>query len=74
MPLLEGLDGINEDVASRSATTSASPMRPDDMFGKLMSISDELMWRYFELLSFRSSWPRWRRCSQRGGRAATRAT
>ena len=38
---------------SHSATTWASPKTPDDMFGKLMSISDVLMWRYFELLSFR---------------------
>ena len=38
---------------SRSATTSASTRPPDSMFGKLMSISDELMWRYFELLCFR---------------------
>ena len=39
---------------SRSATTSASPSRRRSMFGKLMSISDELMWRYIELLSFES--------------------
>ena len=37
---------------SRSTTTSASPRPPSEMFGKLMSISDELMWRYYELLSF----------------------
>ena len=37
---------------SRSATTSASPSRRSEIFGKLMSISDELMWRYIELLSF----------------------
>jgi tyrosyl-tRNA synthetase len=53
MPLLEGLDGINKmskSLGNYVAITDA----PDDMFGKLMSISDELMWRYFELLSFRS--------------------
>ena len=33
---------------------SLSPIRPEEMFGKLMSISDELMWRYLELLSFRA--------------------
>src|SRR5258706_7747864 len=52
MPLLEGLDGINKmskSLGNYVAITDA----PDDMFGKLMSISDELMWRYFELLSFR---------------------
>lgn len=52
MPLLEGLDGINKMSKSLNnyigITESAS-----DMFGKLMSISDRLMWRYFELLSFR---------------------
>ncbi len=37
---------------SRWATTSASTSRPSEIFGKLMSISDELMWRYIELLSF----------------------
>ena len=52
MPLLEGLDGVNKmskSVDNYIGITDA----PDDMFGKLMSISDELMWRYFELLSFR---------------------
>ena len=49
-------------------------MPPDDMFGKLMSISDELMWRYFELLSFRAA-ARDRGAAARGGRrAAIRAT
>jgi tyrosyl-tRNA synthetase len=43
MPLLEGLDGVNK------------MSKAGQMFGKLMSISDDLMWRYFELLSFRSN-------------------
>lgn len=52
MPLLEGLDGVNKmskSLGNYIAVTDAA----DDMFGKLMSISDELMWRYFDLLSFR---------------------
>jgi tyrosyl-tRNA synthetase len=52
MPLLEGLDGVNK--MSKSLGNYIGVTEPaDDMFGKLMSISDELMWRYFELLSFR---------------------
>jgi tyrosyl-tRNA synthetase len=53
MPILEGLDGVqkmSKSLGNYIGITDA----PDDMFGKLMSISDELMWRYFELLSFRS--------------------
>jgi len=51
-PLLEGLDGVNKMSKSLGNYIGiAEP--PDEMFGKLMSISDELMWRYFELLSFR---------------------
>ena len=52
MPLLEGLDGINK-MSKSLGNFIAITDAPDDMFGKLMSISDELMWRYFELLSFR---------------------
>ncbi|MFZ1625233.1 MAG: tyrosine--tRNA ligase [Gammaproteobacteria bacterium] len=53
MPLLEGLDGVNK--MSKSLGNYIGITEPaDDMFGKLMSISDDLMWRYFELLSFRS--------------------
>src|ERR1700683_3737884 len=52
VPLLEGLDGVN-----KMATSLGNYIGINDpaeaMFGKLMSISDELMWRYFELLSFR---------------------
>jgi tyrosyl-tRNA synthetase len=52
MPLLEGTDGVNKMSKSLGNYIGiAEP--PGDMFGKLMSISDELMWRYFELLSFR---------------------
>ena len=52
MPLLEGTDGVNKMSKSLGNYIGiAEP--PGDMFGKVMSISDELMWRYFELLSFR---------------------
>jgi tyrosyl-tRNA synthetase len=53
MPLLEGLDGVNKMSKSLGNYVGiAEP--PAEMFGKLMSISDELMWRYFDLLSARS--------------------
>jgi tyrosyl-tRNA synthetase len=52
MPLLEGLDGVNKMSKSLDNYVGITDA-PADMFGKLMSISDELMWRYFELLSFR---------------------
>ncbi len=52
MPLLEGLDGVNKMSKSLGNFIGITDA-PDDMFGKLMSISDQLMWRYFELLSFR---------------------
>jgi tyrosyl-tRNA synthetase len=52
MPLLEGLDGVNK--MSKSLGNYVGIDEPaDTQFGKIMSISDELMWRYFELLSFR---------------------
>lgn len=52
MPLLEGLDGVQK--MSKSLGNYIGIDEPaDEMFGKLMSISDPLMWRYFELLSFR---------------------
>ncbi|PID49482.1 MAG: tyrosine--tRNA ligase [Proteobacteria bacterium] len=52
MPLLEGLDGVNKMSKSLGNYIGiAEP--PSEMFGKIMSISDELMWRYFELLSFK---------------------
>lgn len=53
VPLLEGLDGVqkmSKSLGNYIGITDA----PNDMFGKVMSISDVLMWRYFELLSFRS--------------------
>jgi tyrosyl-tRNA synthetase len=53
MPLLEGLDGV-EKMSKSKANYIGIGEKPADMFGKLMSISDVLMWRYFELLSFRS--------------------
>jgi tyrosyl-tRNA synthetase len=53
MPLLEGLDGINKMSKSLGNYVGITDT-PQDMFGKLMSISDELMWRYLELLSFES--------------------
>ncbi len=51
-PLLEGLDGVNKMSKSLGNYVGIAEV-PGEMFGKLMSISDELMWRYFELLSFR---------------------
>jgi tyrosyl-tRNA synthetase len=53
MPLLEGLDGVNKMSKSLGNYVGITDT-PQDMFGKLMSISDTLMWRYLELLSFRS--------------------
>ena len=53
MPLLEGLDGVEKMSKSKANYVGISE-KPNDMFGKLMSISDDLMWRYFELLSFRT--------------------
>lgn len=53
VPLLEGLDGVqkmSKSLGNYIGITDA----PNDMFGKVMSVSDDLMWRYFELLSFRS--------------------
>jgi len=52
MPLLEGLDGVQKMSKSLNNYIGIDEA-PGEMFGKLMSISDELMWRYFELLSFR---------------------
>ncbi len=52
MPLLEGLDGTNK-MSKSLGNFVAIQDPPETMFGKLMSISDSLMWRYFELLSFR---------------------
>jgi len=51
-PLLEGIDGVNK-MSKSLGNYIGITEDPDSMFGKLMSISDTLMWRYFELLSFR---------------------
>lgn len=54
MPLLEGLDGVQK--MSKSLGNYIGIDEPaKDMFGKIMSISDDLMWRYFDLLSFKSN-------------------
>ncbi|MGQ0598444.1 tyrosine--tRNA ligase [Aquabacterium sp.] len=53
MPLLEGLDGVEKMSKSKNNYIGISEA-PNEMFGKLMSISDDLMWKYFTLLSFRS--------------------
>ncbi len=52
MPILEGLDGVQKMSKSLNNYIAISD-EPDQMFGKIMSISDDLMWRYFELLSFK---------------------
>ncbi len=54
MPLLEGLDGVNKMSKSLGNYVGiAEP--PKEIFGKLMSVSDDLMWRYYDLLSFRGN-------------------
>lgn len=52
LPILEGLDGVQKMSKSLDNYIGVSDA-PNDMFGKIMSISDDLMWRYFELLSFK---------------------
>ncbi len=52
LPILEGLDGINKMSKSLDNYVGINE-DPNEMFGKIMSISDDLMWRWFELLSFR---------------------
>jgi tyrosyl-tRNA synthetase len=52
MPILEGLDGVQKMSKSLDNYIGIEDA-PNDMFGKIMSINDDLMWRYFELLSFR---------------------
>jgi len=54
VPLLEGLDGVKK-MSKSLDNYVALEDKPDEMFGKIMSISDDLMWRYFSLLSFKSS-------------------
>lgn len=53
MPILEGLDGVQKMSKSLKNYIGIKD-EPNDMFGKVMSVSDELMWRYYELLSFES--------------------
>ena len=54
MPLLEGLDGVQKMSKSLGNYVGITEA-PEEMFGKLMSISDDLMWRYFDLLSLRNA-------------------
>ena len=54
MPLLEGTDGLQKMSKSLGNYIGISDV-PDEIFGKIMSISDDLMWRFYELLSFKSS-------------------
>jgi len=54
LPLLEGLDGVQKMSKSLHNYVGITEA-PDDMFGKLMSISDDMMWRYFDLLSFKGN-------------------
>ncbi len=67
MPILEGLDGVQKMSKSLNNYIGIADA-PDDMFGKIMSISDDLMWRYFELLSFRSMQEiaEWNKACQQG--------
>ena len=67
MPLLEGLDGV-EKMSKSLGNYVGITEPPQEIFGKLMSISDELMWRYIELLSFEPS--RRSRSGRGGGRSA----
>jgi tyrosyl-tRNA synthetase len=54
MPLLEGLDGVSK-MSKSLGNYIGIDEAPREIFGKVMSVSDELMWRYFDLLSFRDS-------------------
>jgi tyrosyl-tRNA synthetase len=67
MPLLEGLDGVNKMSKSLGNYVGINDA-PADMFGKLMSVSDVLMWRYIELLSFESlaTISEWKRSIEHG--------
>ena len=53
MPLLEGLDGVRK-MSKSYGNYIGIDEAPSEIFGKVMAISDELMWRYYELLSFKS--------------------
>ena len=67
MPLLEGLDGVNK-MSKSLGNYVGIDEPPQEMFGKLMSVSDALMWRYIELLSFESleTIARWKRSVDEG--------
>ncbi len=67
MPLLEGLDGVNKMSKSLGNYVGITES-PQEMFGKLMSVSDDLMWRYLELLSFESmsTITKWRTETEQG--------
>ncbi|WP_347986898.1 tyrosine--tRNA ligase [Methylomonas sp. AM2-LC] len=67
MPILEGLDGVQKMSKSLNNYIGIAD-EPDDMFGKIMSISDELMWRYYQLLSFkpRHEIEAWQQACQEG--------
>src|SRR5512138_2822984 len=67
MPLLEGLDGVNKMSKSLGNYIGVDDP-PGDMFGKLMSVSDDLMWRYIELLSFEplDAIAQWKRSVEEG--------
>ena len=54
LPILEGLDGVKKMSKSLNNYVGLTD-NPDEMFGKLMSISDEMMWRYYDLLSFKTN-------------------
>jgi tyrosyl-tRNA synthetase len=54
MPLLEGLDGVNK-MSKSLGNYIGIAEAPNEIFGKVMSVSDDLMWRYYDLLSFRAS-------------------
>ncbi len=54
MPLLEGMDGVNK-MSKSLGNYIGIAEAPKEIFGKTMSVSDDLMWRYYELLSFRSN-------------------
>ncbi len=64
MPLLEGLDGVNK-MSKSLGNYMGIDEPPSEMFGKLMSVSDELMWRYIELLSFEPMSRPWRSGSRK---------
>ena len=51
MPILEGLDGMDKMSKSKNNYVGLKD-HADDMFGKIMSVSDDLMWRYIDLLTF----------------------